>query len=236
MTKSEFMRELASLLSRIPEDERDDALQYYEDYFADAGITDETLVPNSIGTPKQVADKIIRQAIYGEEPEQVSDNLKDVPARKNSSKRERYYEKSNDKNTYHNSGAQYENSSNTSSSKGSDTDNTKLILGIILIIVTFPVWIGIVAGIGGLLIGILAAFVGMIICFGVAGIALIVTAFLSSSLAGGILLMGTGMLLLALAVILVIPFVMFCGRFLPWLVREIGNLVNRLLGKKEYIS
>ena len=199
MTKSEFMRELASLLSRIPEDERNDALQYYEDYFADAGIKEDMLVPSSIGTPQQVADKIIGEAVYGKSS-QAPEELKDMPIKKD------------------------------------DSDNTKLILGIILILITFPVWSGVVMGIGGVLLGIFAALIGIIIGFGAAGIALMVTAFFASGPASGILLMGTGLLLLALAIICVIPLVMFCGQFLPWLVRGLVNLVKRLLGKKEYTS
>ena len=251
MTKHEFMRELTSLLSRIPEDERNDALQYYEDYFADAGITDDMLVPNSVGTPRQIADKIIGEAIYGKSPEQMTDVMKNVPATK-SDKEKRYYhqsESSKESNyydgdahtksahgTYYDSNVNTGNNNRTYSENGNNSDNTKLILGIVIIIVTCPIWIGLVAGIGGTLFGILAALAGIIIGFGAAGIALMITAFLSSSVAGGILLVGTGMLLLALAIVLVIPLVLFCGKFLPWLVREIVNLVKRLFGKKGYVS
>lgn len=252
MTKSEFMRELASLLSRIPEDERNDAVQYYEDYFADAGITDEMLVPNSVGTPRQVADKIISEAIYGKHPEQMTEALKDVPATKSDKVKKSYYRQNESSNqsdyydgntntksnhgTYYDSNVNAGNNNSTYSTVGNNTDNTKLIVGIVIIIVTSPIWIGLVAGIGGILFGILAALAGIILGFGAAGIALMITAFLSSSVAGGILLVGTGMLLLALAIVLVIPLVLFCGRFLPWLVREMVNLVKRLFGKRGYAS
>ncbi|MFQ9516060.1 MAG: DUF1700 domain-containing protein [Eubacterium sp.] len=238
MTKNEFMRELTGLLSRIPEDEKRDALQYYEDYFADAGITDDMLVPNSVGTPNQVADKIIREAIYGESPEQTPDDLKEVPVQKNAGKGENYYNKNDNSNksTYYNSNINSENHNSTYSASDYNGDNTKFILGIVIIIVTCPIWIGVVAGVGGILFGILAALGGIIIGFGMAGIALIVTAFLASGVAGGILLMGIGMFLLALAIVLVIPLVMYCGQFLPWLIREIINLVRSLLGKKRYVS
>ncbi len=238
MTKSEFMKELTGLLSKIPEDEKNDALQYYQDYFADAGITDEMLVPNSVGTPKQVAEKIIGEAIYSESQEQTAETLKDVPAEKNENRQKNYYngQANQDKGTYYNSSAYAQNNHNTQFSGNGSTDNTRLILGIIIIIVTSPVWIGVVAGVGGILFGILAALVGVIIGFGVAGIALMITAFLSSGFAGGILLMGTGMLLLALAIVLIIPLVMYCGQFLPWLIKEVIHLVQSLLGKKRYAS
>lgn len=228
MTKSEFMRELTSLLSKIPEDERNDALQYYEDYFADAGIIDEMLVPNSIGTPQQVADKIIGEAIYGKSPEHMTDELKDVPEETCNNKEKTYYNNQKEK-SYSN-----KNVYNNENSRKSD-DNTKLILILLIAIVTFPVWSGVVVGIAGLFFGILAGLFGMVIGFGVGGIALIVTAFLASTLASGMLLAGIGMLLLALAIVFAALLAMYCGKFLPWLVRETVDLVKKLLGKKECV-
>ena len=37
MNREEFMAKLKALLGDIPADEREEALQYYEDYFDDAG-------------------------------------------------------------------------------------------------------------------------------------------------------------------------------------------------------
>lgn len=64
MTKSEFMKELETLLVNIPQNEKKDAIQYYNDYFADGNISDDMDVPISIGTPRQVAEGIIKEAGY----------------------------------------------------------------------------------------------------------------------------------------------------------------------------
>ena len=37
MTRTEFMKQLQDLLSDISKNEREEALQYYNDYFDDAG-------------------------------------------------------------------------------------------------------------------------------------------------------------------------------------------------------
>lgn len=58
MNKEEFLRELARLLQNIPESERREALQYYEDYFNDAGLENEQKVLEELGTPRKVADNI----------------------------------------------------------------------------------------------------------------------------------------------------------------------------------
>lgn len=224
MTKSEFMRELTSLLSRIPEDERNDALQYYEDYFAEAGITDEMLVPISVGTAKQVADKIIGEAIYGNSPEQMNDELEDVPEIKSDKQ-----EKTNQQNKY------YYNSKDTYSNVKPEQkiDNTKLILGLVILIATFPVWSGVVLGIAGTLFGILAGLAGMTFGFGVAGITIFVTVFMTGSVASAILLLGISLLMISLAIISSILLGAYCGKFIPWLIRKIVEVIRSLFGKKE---
>ena len=37
MSYEEFMKELGGLLAGVPTEEKEEALQYYSDYFADAG-------------------------------------------------------------------------------------------------------------------------------------------------------------------------------------------------------
>ena len=222
MTKNEFMIELAGLISKIPEDERNDAINYYENYFADAGIESDMLVPASVGNPKQVADKIIGEAVYGE-----STSQEDVEPKEDFV----YYKKDKKEK----SGTYYGGSADNGyqDNQKTDSDNSKLIIGIVIAVITFPIWVGILTSIAGILFGIFAALGGMIFGFGVAGISLVIIAFLSETFAGGALIMGIGILLLALAFIFVIPLVMFCGQFIPWLVRKCVILVKNLLGKKE---
>lgn len=64
MNKTEFMRQLESLLQNISEQERREALQYYEDYFADAGAENEQAVIEALGNPARVAENI-RRDLYG---------------------------------------------------------------------------------------------------------------------------------------------------------------------------
>ncbi len=64
MNKTEFMRQLESLLQNISQQERQEALQYYEDYFADAGPENEQAVIEALGNPARVAENI-RRDLYG---------------------------------------------------------------------------------------------------------------------------------------------------------------------------
>lgn len=58
MNRAEFMRSLAELLADVPLSEREEALQYYNDYFDDAGEENEQSVIASLGTPQQLAGTI----------------------------------------------------------------------------------------------------------------------------------------------------------------------------------
>ena len=58
MNRIEFMTELASLLQDIPAEERRDAMQYYNDYFDDAGEDQEQQVIDELESPQKVAEKI----------------------------------------------------------------------------------------------------------------------------------------------------------------------------------
>ena len=52
------MSQLESYLADIPAAEREEALQYYNDYFEDAGAENEASVISSLGSPKEIADNI----------------------------------------------------------------------------------------------------------------------------------------------------------------------------------
>lgn len=58
MNRAEFMRRLAELLSDVPPAEREEAIQYYNDYFDDAGVENESGVIASLGTPEELARTI----------------------------------------------------------------------------------------------------------------------------------------------------------------------------------
>ena len=58
MNRAEFMRRLTELLGDVPPMEREEAIQYYNDYFDDAGAENESGVIASLGTPEELARTI----------------------------------------------------------------------------------------------------------------------------------------------------------------------------------
>lgn len=64
MRKEEFFNELEYLLQDIPDRDREDALDYYRDYLAEAGSDDEEKAIEGFGSPERVA-AIIRADLSG---------------------------------------------------------------------------------------------------------------------------------------------------------------------------
>lgn len=58
MNKDEFLRELEYLLGDVAQEEREEALQYYRDYFEEAGPEREAEIVAHLGSPARVAAQI----------------------------------------------------------------------------------------------------------------------------------------------------------------------------------
>lgn len=66
MNRDVFLEKLSALLFDLPESERREAMQYYEDYFDDAGAENEADVLAALGTPEELAASI-REGLLDEE-------------------------------------------------------------------------------------------------------------------------------------------------------------------------
>ncbi|MCI8624347.1 MAG: DUF1700 domain-containing protein [Provencibacterium sp.] len=60
MTREEFMRALDSCLYALSPEERASAIQYYTEYFDDAGPERERQVIEELGSPREVAKQILK--------------------------------------------------------------------------------------------------------------------------------------------------------------------------------
>ena len=59
MTKSEYMKELSYSLRRLPKEDFDQAIDYFEEYFAEAGAENEQHAIEDLGTPEDAAKELI---------------------------------------------------------------------------------------------------------------------------------------------------------------------------------
>ena len=246
MTRKVFMEILEKMLSDVSLNDRFDALSYYKEYFDDAGITEDMVVPESVGTPEQIAMRLKKSINSGENITSENINIGGTYNRDNTSGS--YNTNQNTGNSYNNSQNagqySYNNSQNTAQyeynnagqyNKKNDERAIKIIVAIIIAAVTFPIWSGIILGILGTIIGIVFGLGGTIIGLGVAGISLIIVAIVSGyGFATSVLLMGIGLILFGVAILLVIPEALFCIKFLPWLFKQVAELIHKITGRKEF--
>jgi uncharacterized membrane protein len=165
------MRQLEYLLRGIPENEKYDALAYYNDYFDEAGIENEYQVIQELGSPEQVAEKILAECqsqMYGEHQDYGSPEMEYGESFTYSDQTKKSY------------GLQ-----NMVAEKTAGMSKSTKILLILLIIFLFPLWISLLGGLFGVVVGVLGAVFGVVVGFGGAAIGLF---------AGGVGLFAGGMI------------------------------------------
>lgn len=213
MNRQEFMRRLEQLLEGIPEEEKREAIAYYTSYFEDAGEENE--------------EKIIREL---ESPEKVAATIRaDFPGCNNSETA------SSGNQQNYNGASQNMGQQNYNGTIQREDNTTRNILLIILLVLTSPIWGGILVAIGGMLAGIIGGLFGIAVGCVIGGIAVAgvaITILVTGVISLGFISMAAGLLMLAIGLCAAGLLVLVCGKFLPWLAKGIANLWQSLFKKK----
>lgn len=227
MNRKVFMERLRELLNDIPAEEREEALTYYESYFDEAGAENEAEVIRELESPQKVAETI-KKDLLGNMPAVVQEAERTEEKRQGSkaSFEEEYFHKEEKQTT------------------GNHMDRrSRNILIVILIILTFPVWIGIagalfgaVAAVFGVLFGLVVALVastGAIFFSGIVLVCVGIGGCISGEAAVGILLMGVGCILTALGILLFVAAVWVCGKGIPAICRGCAKIFRNLSRRRK---
>ena len=231
MSRKEFMEELQVLHGELPKEEREEAIRYYESYFEEAGADQEQVVLEELGSAGRIAAQILRDyrmenggGVYTEQGYRDAEGDKQTPVR-------------------------YAEEKQSDASSGSGVTITKkglsggsLVVAILIAILTFPIWISVLATAFGLLMGLFGASIGITVGFGVGGIGCIiggVAAFAvgvfktltvpvvgAGLIAMGLLAFGAGCLMIAVVGGII--------KLAIWVMKGLINLLGRIFhGKKE---
>lgn len=57
--REKYIADLATYLNPLTKEDRDDALEFYDEYIADADLTERSLIEEKLGTPRQLSHKIL---------------------------------------------------------------------------------------------------------------------------------------------------------------------------------
>ena len=179
MNRKEYMDRLEQLLLVLPIEEREEALQYYEDYFEDAGITADSIVGLDLGSPEEVAAKIRAgyAGEYGEYSEQGYEDVRFENAREITPSFTDAHSEWSDS-VYE---AEREDSKKQEKKTKNSNSNVWKIIAIALIIliagpVVIPLGIALIAVIFSIIIAILA----VVAAIGISGFAIAFTGFMIS--------------------------------------------------------
>ncbi len=78
MNKETYLEELRKSLKVLPQAERDDTVEFYREYFDDAGIENETAVIEELGSPKELAKKILVDVVDKKFSSEGQDNVEET--------------------------------------------------------------------------------------------------------------------------------------------------------------
>lgn len=218
MNKDSFISRLDELLKDLPDTERIEALEYYQEYFDDAGVENEASVLQELGSPEEVAH-----------------NIRGELAEKELVLKNQQQEK------------QHENTDQTESRQQATEPKKKnpVVVGILvalLCIFAIPVGIPMVTGAFGIVVGILATLAGIVIALYVgafallfSGIVLVGVAIVNCIVAPLVaaLLLGVGLLLFGLGLLFLLGGIKVCTTVIPGLIRGITSLLSRLFHRGE---
>ena len=214
MDRAQFMQELEKLLADISETERQDALDFYNSYFDDAGAENEASVLRELGSPEKVA-AIIKADLKGsaggyEYGEYTEHGYEDARTKERGQMPEKYGEESGTGKRFFRKGNQ-----------------AVLILAVILLVFISPFVKGAVGGILTFAVGILLLPFWLIVGLGIGAVVLLVGG-IAAVVAGGI-----GCLMIALAILMILGLISIAVHIVPKWFRKITDFFNRLLYRKR---
>lgn len=217
MNRREFMKRLEELLSDVSYEERQEALSFYESYFEDAGVEKEPDIVAELESPEKVAITI-KKDLFGE-----NYNAEAYAAKQRAEEeRKRAEEKQRELNN--------------------EAHKNKVLRNLLIalaVIITFPIWIGVMGALFGILVGLLgcifafavggAALVGAMLLAGVVLLVVAVVKTCTGFLGSGFILIAVSLVLLVFGLLGLLAMVWIFGKFVPWLIRGIVTGIQKLI-------
>lgn len=220
MNKYDFLSRLRNALSSLPQEERDAAMNYYEEFFSEAGEDNEQAVIASLGSPEELAKSII------------DENNRDNPASSHSGS----VSSSDPVGSFNNSTSGF-TPPPTPAQTASRWTGGQIALFVVLAVLSAPIWGGLLCGIFGVIVGLFAAVIGMTAAFGACAIAFFVSGIIALFREPpiGLMLLGFSFVLVGLFPLVIYPMCRGVVMLSKACVKGIGTLINKITGKREAV-
>lgn len=211
MNKKEYLERLESSLGSLSVEERGAAMRYYWEFFEEAGEENESAVIASLGEPEQLAKSICQESTFSSEPGYVRSDLGE-----------------NDYQTQ---------TTFTPPPTGKDQakkrSNSDIALIITILVVTFPLWIGLFGGLFGVVVGFICAACALVFATCGIGVALTVVGIVQMFFDGinGLFTLGTGLILAGLGWLIFLPLSKLIFKGMKALINACVKLFNKITGR-----
>lgn len=207
MTRKEYMEQLRKYLKRLPKEDYENAIEYFSEYFDEAGPQKEQQVMKELGEPKEAARELLLNLL-----QESVENDQDIVEEKAAVQPE-------------------------AASGGKKRSPGKIILLAILVLCASPVSLALLVGVLAVLLAVVVTATAVIFSLGITSIAAtaggIVTVGFGATLvlksaAAACMMIGGGFLMAGIGILAGVLTIYIC----KWCANGIGRLVNRFVRKK----
>lgn len=238
MNRDEFLSELEYLIQDVPEEDRTEAVQYYRDYFDEAGFENEEAVISEFGSPERVA-AIIRSDLAGHLTgggEFTERGYGDERFKDPNYQMAKRYDLPEPKEQF------AEGSTVNSETKPRTSKILIVVLWVVLFLTAAPVLLSVGGGILGILAGCLGALLALLVAAGavtaallIAGIALIILGIITifTNPLGGLLILGAAAFFFGVGMLAMVISVLIYGKLLPFFANRVLYLFNKIVNGRR---
>lgn len=244
MNKIEFLSRLRIALAPLPEDERDAAMIYYEEFFDDAGVENEQSVIAEFGSPEELAKSIVEEN-NRDNPAYSQGNEKVVNAADQNTGQ--YGVNSPNQNggqyganTFNNANPaySYNNGYNTNPppvQQSGKWSGSQIALVVILLVLSSPIWLGLLAAVVGVVVATIAVVISLVAALGVCAIAFFIAGCIGivREPAIGLMLIGTAFVCAGMFPLAIAPLYKLIAKGIVAMGRGIGKLFRKITGREE---
>lgn len=218
MNREQYLKELRRYLKRLPKDDYENAMEYFTEYFDDAGNDDEAI--RELGSPREAASELLAALLDRKTGESSAEGTFSEKASGNGRE-----------------GRRYRRGDSIPERDGKNSPFSILLI-VCLSILAAPIAAPLALAAFVLLLMGVVVILFAVFCVFVCSVSLVIAgvfslvkgiAFAAASVPGFLVILGGSLLAIGLGVLLFIAGILFC----KWLVMALARLIQRMLQKRR---
>lgn len=219
MNRETYLKELRKYLKRLPKDDYENAMEYFTEYFDDAGNDEEAI--RELGSPREAASDLLAALLNQKTGDASSSTFSDASDARADGRR----------------GRRFRAGDPVPEAKEKSSPLSILLIACLAICaapiaapLALAAFVLLMCGVVVVLCAVLCIFI-FSVCFVIAGAYSLVQGFAvaSASVPAFLIISGSSLLVIGLGVLLFVAGIFFC----KWLVIRLAKLIQRMLEKRR---